>query len=73
VSGKSEARQPWHRHDGQALRERALPDIAAWIDATRHQSKTRARAPYSRSLRLAGNTVAQRVDGLSYPQTTITR
>ncbi|MEU5382155.1 MULTISPECIES: hypothetical protein [unclassified Streptomyces] len=50
-----------------------MPDIAAWIDATRHQSKTRARAPYSRSLRLAGNTVAQRVDGLSYPQTTITR
>ncbi len=73
VSGKSEARQPWHRHDGQALRERALPDIAAWIDATRHAVQNPGPStvqPLPAARRQHRRPTARR---LAYPQTTITR
>ncbi|MDH6135397.1 hypothetical protein P3T37_004812 [Kitasatospora sp. MAA4] len=49
-----------------ALRQHALPELAAWIDAVRHAPETWTLTQRRRSWRLAGNSTAYRDDWQPY-------
>ncbi|MEV0977748.1 hypothetical protein [Streptomyces sp. NPDC049915] len=50
----------------QLLRQHALPELVAWIDAARSAPETWALAPHSRSWRLAGSATIHRDDWQPY-------